>query len=156
MTIPQCGAPSSVWLSLWDCKWRTSVPLREFLRSERPAAPGCLVLDVRLPGISGLDFQRELAAANICIPVIFITAHGDIPMTMRAMKAGAVEFLTKPFRDQDRSAGCNPHRIGAGSRQTPKGRGNCHAAGAIRITLGTRAGGGRDGGLRQAQQADCG
>jgi FixJ family two-component response regulator len=59
------------------------------------------VLDVRLPGISGLDFQRELAAANIRVPVIFITAHGDIPMTVRAMKAGAVEFLTKPFRDQD-------------------------------------------------------
>jgi RNA polymerase sigma factor (sigma-70 family) len=74
---------------------------QEFLRSERPAAPSCLVLDVRLPGISGLDFQRELATANICIPIIFITAHGDIPMTVRAMKAGAVEFLTKPFRDQD-------------------------------------------------------
>jgi len=74
---------------------------QEFLRSERPAATSCLVLDVRLPGISGLDFQRELAAANIRIPIIFITAHGDIPMTVRAMKAGAVEFLTKPFRDQD-------------------------------------------------------
>jgi FixJ family two-component response regulator len=73
----------------------------EFLRSERPNAPGCLVLDVRLPGISGLDFQRELADANIHIPIIFITAHADIPMTVRAMKAGAVEFLTKPFRDQD-------------------------------------------------------
>jgi len=74
---------------------------QEFLRSERAAATSCLVLDVRLPGISGLDFQRELAAANIRVPVIFITAHGDIPMTVRAMKAGAVEFLTKPFRDQD-------------------------------------------------------
>ena len=74
---------------------------QEFLRSERAAATSCLVLDVRLPGIGGLDFQRELAAANIRVPVIFITAHGDIPMTVRAMKAGAVEFLTKPFRDQD-------------------------------------------------------
>jgi FixJ family two-component response regulator len=74
---------------------------QEFLRSERPNAPSCLVLDVRLPGISGLDFQRELADANIHIPIIFITAHADIPMTVRAMKAGAVEFLTKPFRDQD-------------------------------------------------------
>jgi FixJ family two-component response regulator len=74
---------------------------QEFLRSERPNAPSCLVLDIRLPGISGLDFQRELADANIHIPIIFITAHGDIPMTVRAMKAGAVEFLTKPFRDQD-------------------------------------------------------
>ena len=74
---------------------------QEFLRSKRPDAPSCLVLDIRLPGISGLDFQRELALANIHIPIVFITAHGDIPMTVRAMKAGAVEFLTKPFRDQD-------------------------------------------------------
>jgi FixJ family two-component response regulator len=74
---------------------------KEFLRNVRPDAPSCLVLDVRLPGISGLDFQRELAEANIHIPIIFVTAHGDIPMTVRAMKAGAVEFLTKPFRDQD-------------------------------------------------------
>jgi FixJ family two-component response regulator len=74
---------------------------QEFLRSKRPDAPSCLVLDIRLPGISGLDFQRELAQTNIHIPIIFITAHGDIPMTVRAMKAGAVEFLTKPFRDQD-------------------------------------------------------
>src|SRR5438876_10609653 len=74
---------------------------QEFLRSKRPDAPSCLVLDIRLPGISGLDFQRQLAEANIHIPIIFITAHGDIPMSVRAMKAGAVEFLSKPFRDQD-------------------------------------------------------
>ena len=74
---------------------------KEFLHSRRPDAPSCLVLDIRLPGISGLDFQRELAVANVHIPIIFITAHGDIPMTVRAMKAGAVEFLTKPFHDQD-------------------------------------------------------
>src|SRR5260370_12060271 len=74
---------------------------QEFMRSERPDAPSCLVLDVRLPGISGLDFQHELAVTNTQIPVIFVRAHGDIPMTVRAMKAGAVEFLTKPFRDQD-------------------------------------------------------
>jgi FixJ family two-component response regulator len=74
---------------------------QEFLASERPDSPNCLVLDIRLPGMSGLDFQRELAEAGIHIPIIFITAHGDIPMTVRAMKAGAVEFLTKPFRDQD-------------------------------------------------------
>jgi FixJ family two-component response regulator len=74
---------------------------QEFLRSQRPDAPSCLVLDVRLPGMSGLDFQRELREANIHIPIIFITAHGDIPMTVRAMKAGAVEFLTKPFHDQE-------------------------------------------------------
>src|SRR5918996_319557 len=74
---------------------------REFLNGPRPDAPGCLVLDVRLPGLSGLDLQRELAVAQIDLPIIFITGHGDIPMTVRAMKAGAVEFLTKPFRDQD-------------------------------------------------------
>jgi FixJ family two-component response regulator len=74
---------------------------QEFLRSKRPDTPSCLVLDVRLPGINGLDFQRELAEAGVRIPVIFITGHGDIPMTVKAMKSGAVEFLTKPFRDQD-------------------------------------------------------
>ena len=74
---------------------------REFLAGPRPDAPGCLVLDVRLPGLSGLDLQRELAAAQVDLPIIFITGYGDIPMTVRAMKAGAVEFLTKPFRDQD-------------------------------------------------------
>ena len=74
---------------------------QEFLRSKQPDGPTCLVLDVRLPGVNGLDFQRELADAGIPIPIIFITGHGDIPMTVRAMKSGAVEFLTKPFRDQD-------------------------------------------------------
>jgi FixJ family two-component response regulator len=74
---------------------------REFLNSKRPEAPACLVLDVRLPDISGLEFQRELAEADIRIPIIFITGHGDIPMSVRAMKAGAVEFLTKPFRGQE-------------------------------------------------------
>jgi FixJ family two-component response regulator len=74
---------------------------REFLAGPRPDAPGCLVLDVRLPGLSGLDLQRELTAAQIDLPIIFMTGYGDIPMTVRAMKAGAVEFLTKPFRDQD-------------------------------------------------------
>jgi len=73
----------------------------DFLKAKIPDAAACLVLDIRLPGISGLDFQGELAKADIHIPVIFITGHGDIPMTVRAMKAGAVEFLTKPFRDQD-------------------------------------------------------
>ena len=72
-----------------------------FLHKKPPDAPSCLVLDVRLPGLSGLDFQRELAARNASIPIIFLTGHGDIPMSVRAMKAGAVEFLTKPFRDQD-------------------------------------------------------
>jgi FixJ family two-component response regulator len=74
---------------------------RDFLRSKLLDAPGCVVLDVRLPGLSGLDLQRELAAHAVKLPIIFITGHGDIPMSVRAMKAGAVEFLTKPFRDQD-------------------------------------------------------
>ena len=74
---------------------------REFLESRRPDAPACLVLDVRLPGLSGLDLQRELLRIEAPIPIIFITGHGDIPMTVRAMKEGAVEFLAKPFRDQD-------------------------------------------------------
>ena len=74
---------------------------QEFLRCKRPDAPSCLVLDVRLPGVNGLDLQRQLADAGVHIPVIFITGHGDIPMTVKAMKSGAVEFLTKPFRDQD-------------------------------------------------------
>lgn len=73
----------------------------EFMNSTYPDVSSCLVLDIRLPGISGLDFHRELTKAKNGIPTIFITAHGDIPMTVRAMKAGAVEFLTKPFRDQD-------------------------------------------------------
>src|SRR5207253_3888536 len=73
----------------------------EFLKTGRPDGPACLVLDVRLPGRSGLDFQRELAAANIHLPIIFITGYGDIPMSVTAMKGGAIEFLAKPFRDQD-------------------------------------------------------
>jgi FixJ family two-component response regulator len=87
----------------------TSVGLRsetfatapEFLRRKRPDGPSCLVLDVRLPGVNGLEFQHQLVDAGIQIPIIFITGHGDIPMTVKAMKSGAVEFLTKPFRDQD-------------------------------------------------------
>jgi RNA polymerase sigma factor (sigma-70 family) len=74
---------------------------QEFLRAKRPNAPGCLVLDVRLPDLSGLDLQHELAKARIDLPIIFVTGHADIPMSVRAMKAGAVEFLTKPFREQD-------------------------------------------------------
>jgi FixJ family two-component response regulator len=81
-----------------DVQLLASVP--EFLTSGRPDGPTCLVLDVRLPGKSGLDFQRDLTAANIDIPIIFITGHGDIPMSVQAMKSGAIEFLTKPFRDQ--------------------------------------------------------
>jgi FixJ family two-component response regulator len=74
---------------------------QDFLRSKRPDMPGCLVLDIRLPGFSGLQLQSKLADADIRIPIVFMTGHGDIPMTVKAMKGGAVEFLTKPFRDQD-------------------------------------------------------
>src|SRR4030095_15596340 len=80
---------------------QTFASAQEFLISERPDGPGCLVLDVQLPGLSGLDLQQELAKIDIQIPIIFISGHGDIPMTVRAMKAGAIEFLTKPFRDED-------------------------------------------------------
>jgi FixJ family two-component response regulator len=80
---------------------RLFASISDFLASNLPDGPACLVLDVRLPGTSGLDFQRELAAANRELPIIFITAYGDIPMSVQAMKGGAIEFLTKPFRDQD-------------------------------------------------------
>jgi len=80
---------------------QTFASAQDFLQGQRGSAPGCLVLDVRLPGLSGLDLQSELAKAEIHTPIVFITGHGDIPMSVRAIKAGAVEFLTKPFRDQD-------------------------------------------------------
>jgi FixJ family two-component response regulator len=82
-------------------EFRAFASVPEFLKSERPDGPTCLVLDIRLPGRSGLEFQRELSAAGIHLPIIFITGHGDIPMSVQAMKGGAIEFLTKPFRDQD-------------------------------------------------------
>jgi FixJ family two-component response regulator len=104
---------------------QTFTSAREFLKNPRPKGPACLVLDVRMPGSSGMDLQRELARSEIYIPIIFITAHGDIPMSVRAMKAGAVEFLTKPFRsrslldairaaiDRDRAASNERSEIGA-------------------------------------------
>jgi FixJ family two-component response regulator len=104
---------------------QTFTSAREFLKNPRPKGPACLVLDVRMPGLSGMDLQRELARSEIYIPIIFITAHGDIPMSVRAMKAGAVEFLTKPFRsrslldairaaiDRDRAASNERSEIGA-------------------------------------------
>jgi FixJ family two-component response regulator len=88
-------------LSALDLNTRLFVSVADFLKSDPPDGPTCLVLDVRLPGQSGLDLQRELAAANRQLPIVFITGHGDIPMSVQAMKGGAVEFLTKPFRDQD-------------------------------------------------------
>jgi FixJ family two-component response regulator len=97
---PMRSALSSLFRSV-GLQVRVFASAPEFLQSRLPNAPSCLVLDVRLPGLSGLDFQSDLAKANTHIPIIFMTGHGDIPMTVRAMKAGAVEFLTKPFRDQD-------------------------------------------------------
>src|SRR2546427_6295653 len=79
----------------------TFATAQEFLARPRAEGPSCLVLDVQLPGLSGLDLQQELAKMEVQIPIIFLTGHGDIPMTVRAMKAGAIEFLTKPFRDED-------------------------------------------------------
>ena len=88
-------------ISLEGIRVETFGTAQEFLRSKRPDVPGCVVLDVELPGLSGLDLQSELAAHGIKLPIIFITGYGDVPMSVRAMKAGALEFLTKPFRDQD-------------------------------------------------------
>jgi FixJ family two-component response regulator len=88
-------------VSTVDLEVRAFAAPQEFLQCKRPDAPGCLVLDVRLPGMSGLTFQKELVKEGVALPVIFITGHGDIPMSVRAMKAGAVEFLPKPFHDQD-------------------------------------------------------
>jgi FixJ family two-component response regulator len=88
-------------ISLTGVRVETFSTAQEFLRTERPDLPGCMVLDVELPGLSGLDLQRELAAHGIKLPIIFITGYGDIPMSVRAIKAGAQDFLTKPFRDRD-------------------------------------------------------
>jgi len=82
-------------------KVRSFRSTQDFMQSERPDAPGCLLLDVRLPGPSGLEFQRDLAKSGVHLPIIFLTGHADIPMSVRAMKSGAIEFLTKPFREQE-------------------------------------------------------
>ena len=95
-----CAALKSLFGSV-GLRAETFASAPDLLQRKLPDVPSCLVLDVRLPGLSGLDFQAELAKADIRIPIVFVTGHGDIPMTVRAMKAGAVEFLTKPFRDQD-------------------------------------------------------
>ena len=99
--IRWCVDLSQVSFDRSACKHGFSPLRRSFCRKSGLRFPSCLVLDVRLPGVSGLDFQAELSSRNIHIPIIFMTGHGDIPMTVRAMKAGAVEFLTKPFREQD-------------------------------------------------------
>ena len=99
--MPLCVRPSKGLLKSAGLRSESFGTAEEFLRNKRPDGPSCLVLDVSLPGVNGLDFQRQLADAGIQIPIIFITGHGDIPMTVKAMKSGAVEFLTKPFEDQD-------------------------------------------------------
>jgi FixJ family two-component response regulator len=105
-----------------------SVP--DFLKWERPDAPCCLVLDVRLPGLSGLDFQSELNKGNTQIPIVFMTAHGDIPMSVRAMKSGAVDFLPKPFRDQDLI-----DAVQLGLEQDRKRRTGTHAAQHVKLAF---------------------
>ena len=126
---------------------------QEFLRSKRPDLPGCVVLDVELPGLSGLDLQRELAAHGIKLPIIFITGYGDIPMSVRAMKAGALEFLTKPFRDQDLLDAIQQalERDRAARRHAS---GNCRTARAVRCADLAREGSDGPGCRRPAQQAD--
>src|SRR5437762_5125906 len=104
----------------------------DFLKSDKPDGPACLVLDVRLPGRSGLEFQRDLAAANRDLPIIFITGHGDIPMTVQAMKGGAIEFLTKPFRDQDLL-----HAVEAGLARDRARRASEKALAALRERFGS-------------------
>ena len=104
----------------------------DFLKSDKPDGPTCLVLDVRLPGRSGLEFQRDLAAANRDIPIIFITGYGDIPMTVQAMKGGAIEFLTKPFRDQDLL-----HAVEAGLARDRTRRASEKALAALRERFGS-------------------
>jgi FixJ family two-component response regulator len=98
---PEVRRSTARLLQSADLRVETFGSAQEFLSSQRRDAPACLVLDVRLPGLSGLDLQRALQKADLHIPIVFITGHGDIPMSVQAMKAGAVEFLTKPFRDQD-------------------------------------------------------
>ena len=133
---------------------RAFASIAEFAKSEPPDSPTCLVLDVRMPGRSGLEFQRDLASAGAALPIVFITGHGDIPMTVQAMKAGAIEFLTKPFRDQDLldavNVGLDRDRTRRENEQAPE-----RAQGAIRRTDAARArdsGPGREG---PAEQADC-
>jgi len=104
----------------------------DFLKSEMPKGPACLVLDVRLPGRSGLEFQRDLAAANRDLPIVFITGHGDIPMTVQAMKGGAIEFLPKPFRDQDLL-----HAVEAGLARDRARRASEKALAALRERFGS-------------------
>ena len=131
----------------------TFASAQEFLQRERADVPSCLVLDVRLPGMSGLDFQAELAKANIQIPIIFMTGHGDIPMTVRAMKAGAVEFLTKPFRDQDMldAVQLALERDRSGARATEAGPSSRRS---YRNADPARAGGHGAGDGRSHEQAD--
>ena len=101
MMMTPCAQLSASLIRSVGLRVETFASASEFVAAKRPDSPSCLILDVRLPGVSGLDFQTELAKTNTLIPIIFITGHGDIPMSVKAMKAGAIEFLTKPFRDQD-------------------------------------------------------
>ena len=127
---------------------------QEFHQSKRPDAPGCIILDVRLPGASGLEFQRTLAESSVQLPVIFISGHGDIPMSVRAMKSGAIEFLTKPLREQELldavQAGIERDRVRR--RQAKLG---WRTAGALQFLDVTRTRSLRAGRYRTPKQADC-
>jgi FixJ family two-component response regulator len=126
---------------------------QEFLQSKRPEAPGCIVLDVRLPGASGLEFQRILAESSIQLPVIFISGHGDIPMSVRAMKSGAIEFLTKPLKEQELL-----DAVQAGierSSPAPTGQTCCRTAGALHFLDPARTRGLGACHHRPPEQTDC-
>ena len=127
--------------SRWVCTLKCS-SADDFLQSQRPDIACCLVLDVRLPGLSGLEFQSELAKAGTDLPIIFMTGHGDIPMTVQAMKAGAVEFLTKPCRDQELLDAVRL-AIEAPSGEAQGGKASCRSAGAICLADRPRKGGHR-------------
>ena len=128
---------------------------QEFLKSTRPDSPGCIVLDVRLPGQSGLEFQRQLAQADIHLPVIFISGHGDIPMSVQAMKSGAIEFLTKPLHDQQLldavQAGLERDRI-----RRLEARTVAELRSTLRVADAQRTGSIRAGHQRATEQADRG
>jgi FixJ family two-component response regulator len=133
-----------------DLKVEVFGSTRELLAQQLPESAACLVLDVRLPGLSGLDFQTELAKSGIQIPIIFMTGHGDVPMSVKAMKAGATDFLTKPFRDQD--------MLDAVSHAIEHDRKRREASAEI-VGLRTHAARARDHGVRDNrafEQADCG
>ena len=135
----------------WRVELFGSAP--EFMQSARPDGPACLVLDIRLPRLSGLEFQTELADANIELPIIFITGHGDIPMSVKAMKAGALDFLTKPFRDQE-LLDAVARAIERDQKRRDELEGGVEFARALRVADPSRAGSDGAGHCRPDEQAN--